>query len=482
MVIVFLLFLYIHTALCQLNITTSNFVSNCSFLTNTYLSNAAISDQFQLNNQTSIILTASYAFSLPSTFELGLIYPFPSSNYLVPFPIIFDCAAIVQSCQLKTMTGTTITTRDSEPIHVQLTSFNYTKTTTLGEFNQMSLFLKQGRYQLSNCSLNNDQQMTDPQTIFNIQIQYEKSVGSSCDPVTTVCGSPSLTTCSSSKCACRSSSNSIVSYSDSLYCADTMNISNCQIFPSRCIFWCNQTSNYLCICPSDTRKNQQNNVFICELPFNSTNCSITDDIRRCSLGQCCINGRCTDCSLATTTTTSKTLDIPENSTDDRLRIALGVIAGLLVTSVIILLGAFCWLRRRQKICRLSAEKSLESSSSSSLYISPIQHEQQGKYTSSVSPIYHLSYNNLNKTNTFYRTDSFRRAVDLGHRDKQLVEHVSTKRDSFVQEKDGWSSPTFSTLEYIIPPLNNENTNNNNNNNNNNRQTVSSSPSILTHAV
>ena len=41
----------------------------------------------------------------------------------------------------------------------------------------MGLYLKQGRYQLSNCSLNNDQQMTDPQTIFQIQIQYEKPVG-----------------------------------------------------------------------------------------------------------------------------------------------------------------------------------------------------------------------------------------------------------------------------------------------------------------
>ncbi len=72
-----------------------------------------------------------------------------------------------------------MTSRDSEPIRVQLTSLNYTKTTTSVEFNQMSLFLKQGRYQLSNCSLNNDQQITDPQTIFHIQIQYEKSVGKS---------------------------------------------------------------------------------------------------------------------------------------------------------------------------------------------------------------------------------------------------------------------------------------------------------------
>lgn len=165
-----------------------------------------------------------------------------------------------------------------------------------------------------------------------------------------------------------------------------------------------------------------------------------------------------------------------NSIDDRLRIALGVIAGLLGTSVIILLGAFCWLRRRQKMCRLSAEKSLESSSSSSLYISPVH--QQGKYTSSVSPIYQLSYNNFNKTNTFYRADSFRQAVGLGQQDKKFTEHVSTKRDSFVQEKDGWSSPTFSTLEYVVPTINNENTNNNNNN----QRSNCSSPSILTYAV
>ncbi|CAF1606568.1 unnamed protein product [Adineta ricciae] len=477
MVIVFLVLLYIRTVLCQSTIATSTFFSNCSFSNSVYLSNAAVSDQFLFINRTSITLIASYAFTISSTFELGLIYPFSSSNYLVPFPIIFDCAAIVNSCQLKTMTVASISTRDSEPIPVELTSFNYTKTTTNMLFNQMSIFLRQGRYQLSNCSLNNGQEMTDPQTIFDIQILYEKSVGTSCDPSTTICGSPSLTTCSSSKCACRSSSSSIVSYSDSLYCADAMNISDCHIFPSRCIFWCNQTSNYLCICPSDTRRNQLNHVYVCEL-LNSTNCSLDDDIRRCPSGQCCINGRCADCVSTTTITTSKMLNIQENSVDDRLRIALGVIAGLLVTSVFILLGAFCWLRRRQKMCRLSAEKSLESSSSSSLYISPIQ--QQGKYTSSVSPIYQLSYNNFNKTNTFYRTDSFRQAVGLGQQDKQFTEHVSTKRDSFVQEKDGWSSPTSSTLEYVAPTINNENTNNNNNNQH--QRSNCSSPSILTYAV
>jgi hypothetical protein len=145
-------------------------IYNCSYLNQTYLLNSAVSNQFQFNNKTSIILTASYAFTL-STFQFGLIYQFSSTNFLVPFPIIFDCASIVRSCQLKTMPGTTVTSRDSEPINVQLTPFNYTTTV------QMGLYLKQGRYQLSNCSLNNGQQMTDPQTIFYIQIQYEKSVG-----------------------------------------------------------------------------------------------------------------------------------------------------------------------------------------------------------------------------------------------------------------------------------------------------------------
>jgi hypothetical protein len=174
MFIVFLLFLYIHIIFCQT--PTPNLISNCSFLNQIYLTNSAVFDQFQFNNNTSILLTASYAFSSSSlsTFQLGLIYQFPNLNYLVPFPIIFDCASIVRSCQLKTTPGTTITSRDSEPIHVDLTSFNYTSTI---QFNQMGLYLRQGQYQLSNCSLNNGQQMTDPQTIFHIQIQYEKPVG-----------------------------------------------------------------------------------------------------------------------------------------------------------------------------------------------------------------------------------------------------------------------------------------------------------------
>jgi hypothetical protein len=176
MVIVFLLFLYINTIHCQTTTTTTpNIIYNCSFLNRTYLSNTAVADQIQFNNHTSIILTANYAFlsSAFSTFELGLIYQFSISNFLVPFPVIFDCAEIVRSCQLKT-----ITSGDSEPIHVQLTSFNYkTTTTTSIPFNQMGLYLRQGRYELSNCSLNQGQQITDPQTRFYIKIQYEKSVG-----------------------------------------------------------------------------------------------------------------------------------------------------------------------------------------------------------------------------------------------------------------------------------------------------------------
>src|SRR5690349_8350160 len=94
MFIVFLLLLYIHTAHCQT--TTPNFIYNCSFLNSTYSTNAAVLNQFQFVNQTSIILTAHYAFlssiSSISTFEVGLIYPFLTSNYLVPFPVIFNCA------------------------------------------------------------------------------------------------------------------------------------------------------------------------------------------------------------------------------------------------------------------------------------------------------------------------------------------------------------------------------------------------------
>jgi hypothetical protein len=129
-------------------------------------------------------------------------------------------------------------------------------------------------------------------------------LGTPCVSTSNSCGSPSLTTCSSSKCACLSS-NSLVSYSDLSYCADLMNISNCTMFPSRCITWCNSTTNYLCICPIDTLKIQRNNLFICELPVNSNNCSI-DDIRQCPFGQCCVDKQCADCSLTAKTTSKQT--------------------------------------------------------------------------------------------------------------------------------------------------------------------------------
>src|SRR6202034_1019174 len=114
-----------------------------------------------------------------------------------------------------------------------------------------------------------------------------------CAPSSNACGSPYLTTCSTSTLTCNClSTNSLVYYLNSSYCADTMNISNCNIFPTRCITWCNLTTNDLCICPIDTLKIQRNNSYVCELPVNSLNCSINDTIRRCPYGQSCINGQC----------------------------------------------------------------------------------------------------------------------------------------------------------------------------------------------
>ncbi|CAF1252799.1 unnamed protein product [Rotaria sordida] len=509
MFIVLLLLLDIYTAHCQTTTTTTtptpNRIYGCSFLNNTYSTNSAVSNQFQFPNHTSIILTASYTFLLSSlsisTFELGLIYPFSTLTYLVPFPVLFNCASIVRSCQLQTMAGTASISRDSEPIRVQLTQFNYTSTSI--PLNQMGLYLKQGRYKLSNCSLNDGEYITEPNTIFNIQIQYEKSVGTPCNPSIDTCGTSSLTTCSSSSstCTCLSTS-SLVSYSDSFYCADTMNSSNCNIFPTRCVTWCNLTTNNLCICPINTLKIQRNNLYICELPVNSFNCSINDSIRRCPFGQICQNGQCIDDIIITTTTTMLTTIQPNNSNnsiDQRLRIALGVIAGLLGTSVLVLLGVFFWLRLRQKRRRIQAAKSPSpsfSSSTSSLYISPIQQQDQQQQQKqeeflSKNTIYQLPFdNNYRKFTPIYRTDSFRQAVISGHRRiNQTSEHISTKRDSFIEQasyyKDDVGLPIYSTLEFIVPSETKRIYHRNSNKINNDVYQViipSSSSSILTHSV
>ena len=131
--------------------------------------------------------------------------------------------------------------------------------------------------------------------------------GTPCNPVDDTCGSSSLTTCSpsSTTCTCLPSSTTLVSYWDTFYCADMMNSSNCQIFPSRCITWCNATSNVLCICPSGTLKVQRSNLFVCELPLNASNCAVDDPLRRCVAGQCCANGQCLDCSMTSTSRSSK---------------------------------------------------------------------------------------------------------------------------------------------------------------------------------
>ena len=170
-----------------------------------------------------------------------------------------------------------------------------------------------------------------------------------------------------------------------------------------------------------------------------------------------------------------------SSTDQRLRIALGVIAGLLGASLLILLGAFCWLRQRQKRCRINAEKSLSPSSSSatsSLYISPIQQTDQQRKISSLNTVYHLPI--ANQTRIFsplYRTDSFRQAVLSGHqRTNDLTEYVSARQDSLSYSKDDLDSRTYSTLEFTIPSQTT--------NNQNIYQVIlpPSTPSILTHSV
>jgi hypothetical protein len=140
---------------------------------------------------------------------------------------------------------------------------------------------------------------------------------------------------------------------------------------------------------------------------------------------------------------------------------------------------------------MTEEKSFSpSSSTSSLYISPIQEQNQqlGKFPS-INTIYQLPIKNQNKKNSsIYRTDSFRQAVLSGHRrTNQTIEHISTKRDSFIQrssdQKDDFESRIYSTIEFIVPPqtINNQNLDKKLNNI---YQVIvpPSTPSILTHVV
>lgn len=175
--IVFFLFLDIHSIHCQTTTPSSpNFVYNCSFLSNTYTSNGAVANQFTFLNRTSIVLTASYAFVSPSvstsTYDLGLIYPFATNNYLVPFPLWLNCTSMIQSCLLEKIAGSRLTSRDGELINVPSSLINYTFA-----LNQRVFYLGEGQYQLSNCLFNNGQAKTDNQTKFSIEIRYEKSSG-----------------------------------------------------------------------------------------------------------------------------------------------------------------------------------------------------------------------------------------------------------------------------------------------------------------
>ena len=154
---------------------TFDLLSNCSFNTDLYYRRSAVQNQFQFINRTSLTLFASYAFqSLDIGFQLGLIYPYGSNEYLLPFPLMLNCASDVQSCQLKSINNPS---SNAEWIRVQLNNINYTDDRTNQLWNQRSFFLRQGRYQLSNCSMNNGQFITDSQTILSLEIHYEKSQG-----------------------------------------------------------------------------------------------------------------------------------------------------------------------------------------------------------------------------------------------------------------------------------------------------------------
>ena len=183
-----------------------------------------------------------------------------------------------------------------------------------------------------------------------------------------------------------------------------------------------------------------------------------------------------------------------SSSDQRLRIALGVIIGLLGTSVIVLIVVYCCLRHRQKHRRLKAESSLSptgSSSKSSLYISPVK--EQG-LSSSSNTIYQLPDTGIDTDHQarmfspIYRTDSFRQAIQSGQRrPATIIEHVSTKRDSFVDApsypRDEVIFPTYSTLEFAVPS---EHSRADSSQRNTNVYQVmmpsSTSPTVLTYAV
>lgn len=177
-----------------------------------------------------------------------------------------------------------------------------------------------------------------------------------------------------------------------------------------------------------------------------------------------------------------------SSSDRNLRIALGVIAGLLGTSLIILIVILCWLRIRKK--RLHAKNTKTStptlsSSTSSLYISPIQQESPA----SSNPIYQLPVDtSYKKVPSIYRTDSFRQAILLGHnRTKPTMEHISAKRDSFVGRslypKDDFGSPIYSTLDYVVPTQTKSYYQDSNQLNNDFYHVINTSSSTtLTHAV
>lgn len=169
--IVFFLFLDIHSIHCQTP-SPPNFISNCSFVSNTYTSNSSVANQFTFLNRTSIVLTASYAFVSSSTYNLGLIYPFATNNYLVPFPLWLNCSSMIESCLLERIAGSRLSTRDGELINVPSSLINFTFA-----FNQRVFYLGEGQYQLSNCAFDNGRSKTDNQTKFSIQIRYEKSSG-----------------------------------------------------------------------------------------------------------------------------------------------------------------------------------------------------------------------------------------------------------------------------------------------------------------
>ncbi|CAF0734216.1 unnamed protein product [Adineta steineri] len=325
----------------HLQIYHTKILENCQFVKSFYDIHSNI---FELNNnQTSLtvrplysLLNQSYSF-MNQSLSIGIIYPF-ADTYLVPVPLVFQCSKNKEiyapnDCEFTMIdTRTDLSIRRTEPTRTTTVSLHFQEYSQSNTFPLRGAYFKQSKIALQNCRIIISNETFLISNLFNLQIEFEQTIGSQCHEN---CSHSQLYECSSLSKTCQCRTHTIEKYGH--LCVDTELASNCSLTPERCRRLCNiqkqihtNEIDHNCQCPLGTRRILSNNIYHCELPILSE-CDTNLSRITCPKNSICQDNRCISISIPIRVQQS-ILPIPI--------ILIGLLIGSLFIIIILILGLF----------------------------------------------------------------------------------------------------------------------------------------------